>query len=254
VYEFSIVCATHGLVNGTTHPEISGGGIFGTVAPTQCPLGYSDTILETRIINTISQDAVVINDTDPGTGGYMETAGYSLDVPAGNTGDVTRFEIPIEMSMAVFQFHVLCEEENKLDRYDMYAGPTNYVGALTANVSSGDTCAYLSSFAMTLYQVGFTVAYHDGTHTMPLGRIKTIDSANGRVFFREPVTVSKSAGSPVFLWATRGYKMCMSNRPLIFGISKAGGSHIPAGYTCVFFYTNNTGEEKKFKFVTEDMY
>lgn len=255
IYEYEITCNVHGLVNGHTHPELSGGGIFGTTTPTACPLGNTDTVLGSRVMNIFQNNEIKILEEDIPTQGYMEVLGYTFNIPSGNTGDITRLYIPIEDNINVYEVNILCEEENKNDTFDMYVGPTTPIGVLTQNLNIGDQYAYLTSIAMTLYKPGFTLAVKHGADAItPIGRILEVDTANSRVKLRQVSAVAMSAGDYLFLWVTRATACPLTTTSITLGNGKIGGSYVNKGMVVTVLYKNNSTEAKKFKVLVENTY
>jgi hypothetical protein len=199
------------------------------------------------------EEMVRIKEEDIPTQGYMELQGVVFNIPAGATGSISMHTMTIEQSVNIYCINVLGTNENADDTFSFYAGPADPIGALSQDVNPGDTGVFISSPVLSYYVPGFSI----GTATSPsvsLGRVKTVDVENGKITLRNPTTHTYPAGTYVYLWATRGSDIPMTNAIMELGNGKIGGSYAQEGLKVTFFYTNNTGLAKKLKLLIEDTY
>lgn len=196
-----------------------------------------------------------IEEEDIPTQGYVELLGYDFTVPAGASGARTIFEINIEQAMNVYQIRMVGDARNDGDTVSMWIGPTYAVGTITADLNAGDTYAVVSSYPLANMKLGWTLGLKVGSDPIEsAGRIASIDTENSRFYFRHPTTLTAASGTPIYAWIPRGTNIPLFNGSLVYGQGKIGGSHAPKGLRVTFHYTNNDGQQKRFRMICEDTY
>lgn len=232
--------------------DMNVGESFSTITRTYTLISKDPLVLYTftYVDLPVTELYVKIKEEEIPTQGYMELQGYSFDIPAGATGNVSKHTIIIEQNVNVYCINIFGEPDNVNDTFSFFAGPTAPVGVLSQNLSIGDTEIHIASPVLSYYLPGFAVGTADGS----LGRVKSVNVGAGKMTLRKPSTVTCSDGTYVYLWATRGSDLPMTNAIMELGNGKIGGSFAQEGLLVTFFYTNNTGIAKKLKLLVEDTY
>lgn len=198
---------------------------------------------------------VRIEEEETPTQGYVELLGYDFTVPAGASGARSIFEVNIEQAINVYQIRMIGDSRNEGDTVSMWIGPTYAIGTITTDLIPGDTSAVVSSVPLSSMKLGWALGIKVGADPIEsAGRIDAIDTNNSRLHFRHPTTLTAAAGSDVYAWIPRGINIPLFAGALTYGGGKIGGSHAPKGLRVTFHYTNNDGQQKKFRMICEDTY
>lgn len=174
------------------------------------------------------------------TGGHFQAMSRKFSAPSNRTTTVD-FSEPIPMAGFILNFKATTEHEG--DVINMYVAPETIVGAITANVSVSDTVINVSSTVLQNMSVGFLFQLFDGVHTEDLGRVITIDKANGQITVENASTRAFSASSPTYVRQSIQYVRDYIIGPpgdYTVGQSKIGGTYIPANTVIRVTYENKS--------------
>ncbi|GAG67870.1 unnamed protein product, partial [marine sediment metagenome] len=138
-----------------------------------------------------------------------------------------------------------------------FVSPDTVVGALTANVTIGDTVINVSPTVTANMSMGFFVDLWDGVNTEPLGEVEAIDVAGGTITVSTASTQAFAAVSPTYVRLTvhiiDGMHINSAGQQ-DFAKKKLGGRSLPAGTLFRVIYINADGVEKNFVYNIEYLY
>jgi hypothetical protein len=190
------------------------------------------------------------------TAGHFQSMERAHEIPSGTAGDVTSWDLTWDHGIAIYMGRFYPAVENEGDSLEVHLAPDMIVGALTSNVSIGDTVLNVSATVLENMDAGYRVSLFDGTNTDELGICTSKDVDAGTLTVNTASTKNFSAATPTYVRMTQ--VMCMHEfgyaYERVVGQSKIGGSFMPAGVVFRFVYTNNDGLAKVFNYVIEYTY
>jgi len=202
-------------------------------------------------------DLVRISEEGTPTGGFFESEMLKISVLAGTAGDITsvNFTWPFPISMLASNLYPSTEHVN--DSMDVLVDPDKVLGSLDQDVAVGANTFYTSGsgFKDGLF-IGQFIKLDDGVHIESLGRV----TEKGSDYFKtENVTVnSYLAATPTYIKRTakflENFVFFKADIRIPIGMSKIGGSYIPAGTVFNVRYTNNGTAAKTMYALVEYLY
>lgn len=246
VYQYRIFCNT----------ESQNVYQWGTVAPTTCPNNTAHSINPNSIsvVDQIASNAVKIQSESVPTGGYFRSETFKV-IAAGNTTTASQFVWPFNISLLMVSCTTTSEHEGDSITAEVPSNLT--VGAITQDVSIGDTVLNVSLSVINYVAIGFYISITDGTNTDTLNRIISIDKINNKITLETASTHNYSAATPTYVSMTVSPLHDFEFGPpqtYHLGQSSLGASHIPANVPIVVKYTNITADTKMLIFNCEYLY
>lgn len=221
-----------------------------TSTPTTCPSNSTHTIdtAKTTVVDSVSSEIVTIKETSVETQGRYQVAPYTLDITSSASPQTFNYQnndYPFNVYMVSFQ----SEEDHRGDYLDVLAAPYTTVGAITSNVTAGDTVINVSSGVITYMKVGYRVTLTDGTNTDELGYCREVNSISNTITVGTAAAHSFAAATPTYVQFSIGFTrapiLLHTPREYVFGGGKMGASYVPKGAVNRIIYTNNSGVAKK---------
>ncbi len=202
---------------------------------------------------------VKIQEEDPATltSGRFKAIGLKHDVPAGIGRTVSNFTFPYPVSLLSMEFAPLAECEG--DQISISIEPETTIGAVTEDVSIGDTTFTVSSTALQYARLGDAIHITEGVTTNQVGYVSEVDTENSTITTSIPTTNAFTAADGVSIQLTtivldRVYLHGNGGGVFSLGSSKIGGSYLPANNTIRFSYDNHEGSAKTFYTTLEVLY
>ncbi len=218
----------------------------------RCPNNSGHTIdpTKTTVLTTFTTNTVNINQGSDTTQGLYKIKGVVINIPAGNTGDVTLSDFVVRTyPTSTIKGTILPTQDNVGDMFTVYTKPDFIVGSLAYNLSAGSTG--MTMVSVTGVKLGSYLKLDNGTTSTDLSECKTI--SNNFVTFQNATDRDYSAGTLVKMSITN-----ILNYPIVFAMptdfGKLAGIPVPAGLTSRMSYTNNSGLPKKINIVFETFY
>jgi len=222
-------------------------------SPQVCPNNTNHLIdlSSIKIVDTIVQNAVTIIQTNGQTGDNYRVESKKLTIPANSTiyEDYT-WNYPI----AVMTINWYSTQENIGDVINGYIAPNTTIGAITNNITTGDTLIHVSPTVLTYIRVGYEVNITNGMTNIIMGEVLTIDKVNSTLILS--IASTENINAPAYLQMTVHN---IYNMNLIPGVTNLASKHIessalPKNTVARIKYTNNGNTEKTFIFYYEIMY
>jgi hypothetical protein len=172
---------------------------------------------------------VVIKEEETATGKHFQVKTIHVTAAASETKvhDET-WDHPI----GVLSVTIYNKASMEGDVVKVLIAPGTVVGALTSDVTAGDTTFNVSATVVQNMAIGYKLSLSDGTNVDDCGLVTAIDLASSTVTVNTATVNSFAAATPTYVLMT----VCMMEHelpgfdyPLEFGESKIGASHIPAG-------------------------
>jgi hypothetical protein len=252
VHKWKIHCSTEGAWQEVWSPD----------EPTVCPNNNSHTVTASSayIVQSIDEAKVQINEEETPvgsapTGGYYRLFSRSFDCPPNSTTtDSFVFEYPV----AIIAGFMNTSLTMKGDIISIDCGKDTTIGALTADVTTGDTVINVSSTVTANVKRGRHVRFIDGGTVTDYHLVVGVDSAAGTITLASGgCSHSLTAATPTLIQMTIKYAENVElSEPGMYtiGTNKIGASYVPAGIVLTLTYVNNSADEKRPSWLIECLY
>jgi hypothetical protein len=212
------------------------------------PLAATDHVLV--------DNAVAIQEGAGPTQGRFQVRGCEMDIPASvgwHEFPALSWPYPVVMFSAQGHTPAACDD----DEMKFVIGPNTTVGAITADVAIGDDVINVSQTVIDNMQHGFEFHLTDGVTTEDFGVVTSYDPVALTVTVTNTATSAWAAATPTYAQITivMGDKLYhIGGHNWAIGMSKIGGSQIPAGMQVVLRYNNRDGVAKRYAYSVEYLY
>ncbi len=215
--------------------------------PTTCPTNTSHSINSglTSIIDSRDSNTVEIKEETIPTGGNFKFKSFTLDNIANST---TTTNISFTHPVNVVSVQITTEEIHRNDVMCWMVSPNTIVGAITSDVSIGDTTINVSETVSDNVKVGYHVNLWTGLATEDLGIVIAVDTIGRTITVDTPSTAVYTAATPTYFRMTIMYADHIELGPpqtFELGASKIGASFLPANVPLVCEYENKHISEHK---------
>lgn len=251
VYQYRVYC-----IEEATYVTV-----WGTEEPTLCPNNHSNRAIDssqTVIIDSIETTSVQVHDPSMGIYRLMTEV---FDIPAGNTGDISTFNISYPMDVSIWQMELYSHSSNIGDNIDIIVSPNKTVGYLTAPGATGATGLSVSATITDNQFVskGSYLQLFNNPTIEELGRVTSLTHAGttgGSVIMENGLTGYYPPGTLVQLnlIIVENLFFCKLNQSHVIGNKGFKSKEIPANTNMRIKYTNNSIEAKKFCAYIETYY
>ena len=230
--------------------------------PTTCPENAAHTISTSpgpRKINTVSQSHVKITEEEAlPTQGIYKFKGYKMDIPSGNIGNITTQTLTWDYPITIMNGYVVSTDAMVNDDINAYIASNTTIGAIGANVYTGNSSIIVTSTVFDNLYKGWSVNITDGVNNDDLGECIDMDSGNSLITCTGSATNNFSPLSPTYVQMTAKLieDFCITAPNVKFGFAekKIGGRSLPPGIDLTVRYVNNTGNAKPFCYYLEYLY
>ncbi len=240
VYKYRVWCVT----------ENSWVTAWNTDEPQTCPNNNTHTIdtNATTILSEVSSNEQTIKQEEIPTGGHYRCHSECITAAASVT---TTKDVVYPHPVSVLAVHFHTETPNDGDILSVHVGPDTTVGALTANVTTGDTVLPVSSTVLQYTEVG----YHITLDTEELGCVCSKDLVNGTITVANAISQNHNAGTLVkqTVRVIDGLHL-VGDKSYQLGSVTLSSSHVPTGTIIRILYENKEAEQKRFIGVVELLY
>lgn len=204
-----------------------------------------------EIIDTVVQNSVNIIQSSGITGNNYRIESKEIFIPP-NTEiiDDSSWEYPID----VMTMNWYGDASNFGDVINGYMAPNTTIGAITSNITSGDTLIHVSSSVLLYIRIGYEINITNGIDNIIMGEIKSIDKVNNTLICT--VAAIENITAPAYIQMTIRNIFNIYVVPGITNLAnkRVTSSSLPANTIARLKYTNNSNIEKKFVFWYEFMY
>jgi len=221
--------------------------------PQVCPNNTNHLIdlSSIKIVDTIVQNAVTIIQSNGLTGDNYRVESKKLVIPPNTT---LHEDYTWGYPLAVMTINWFADIEHLGDIINGYISPYTTIGAITSNITLGDTLINVSPTVLEYINVGYEVNITNGISNIIMGEVIAIDKVNNTLILSIPATENINAGSYLQMTVHNIY-----NIHLVPGITHLASKHIessflPKNTVARLQYTNNGNTEKTFIFYFEYMY
>lgn len=252
IYKWEVYCTTT-----STYQEV-----WSKNEPTTCPENNTHTISTSpgaRITGTISNNETKIIEEDGETQAIFKMAGFKMDIPSGNIGNVTTLthqwdDYPITLMDGWF----FSSSDNVGDELNITVAENKVIGAIGAPVYIGNTEISVTGTVIDNIYKGFDSMLTDGGNVNVLGEVRDINYANSTITVTNAATNNFSPLSPTYVAMTvkvlENIYITVGDARYAFAEKKLGGKYLPAGTDLNVKYTNNSGNAKTFYYHMEYLY
>jgi hypothetical protein len=212
--------------------------------PVYCPTNASHTIDTslskiTSVLDTVGTPIQIVQEVRQ-TGGNFRWDSIAFTAIA-NTTTTHTFSYPIPITVMSAEWQTAAE--NTGDIVSWTISKNTIIGAITTNVTIGDTVIYVSATVTANIKVGFLVNLYNGVDTDKLGIVKSINTITGTITTETAATINFLASSPTYvrmgvpflLEVELGHPMQMQ-----IGQAKVMGSYVPANTVVTCEYENKS--------------
>jgi hypothetical protein len=246
LYEWSILCQTEGK---SYHVWKEGEGL--PLCPTN-PLDTVDSAAST-ILRIVRSNLVEIKEEQQQTGGHYQVQTVGGDMAVGvNTVDTSW---PFPTSALAIRF--ISVSDHKGDNLEVQVAPDTTVGAITSDVSIGDSVLNVDATALNTFKLGYWLTLTDGVNSYDMGRVVGIDTGASTITTENTSTFNFLVATPTLVRCTTktivNYEIGEAGQ-VVLGESKIGGSYVPANVIVRMIYTNNGASTKRFCAQVEYLY
>lgn len=203
-------------------------------------------------------DEVRILEEEPGqrTGGHYLGLGLKHEVPAGvDTQSSTTYSYPIPIGLIDFEYVV--ESNMQGDELCILVAPDTTIGAITADVTAGDTVINVSPTVTANTKIGYKLDLDDGTNVDELGIVTAINVVGGTVTMETAAVNNFLAATPTYvkqsIFLAKDVRL-NGSAPMDMGSAKIGASYLPANTPWKIIYHNKEGSAKTFSGILEILY
>jgi hypothetical protein len=240
-YHYKVFC--------TTENEFK--DVYAEKAPTVCPNDYRHPIDNnlTQQLNLVPDESkpqdVIIKNTYIDTQGNYRLEGYNWSAAANTTSD---YIISWPYSVSIMSVYVYVNETQMGDIINGVVILPFPIGAITSNVTNGDTVISVTPTVITYMNIGYEAIITDGVNTEILGEVIAKDVDNYTITVTNAPTFDYSATSPTYIsMQIKVAKNIVLNNvgQLAVGSAKTGGSSLPANTPIHIYYTNSSPTDAK---------
>ena len=227
--------------------------------PTTCFYNNTHTITTSgsnapQLLEVINNSMVTVREETIPVSGHIRIETVKLDVGP-NEVHVKDLSWPFDIAPLSLTIHA--EDINKGDHFQLDVAPDTVVGAITSDVTTGNTVINVSPTVIENINIGFYCDLFDGVQKENLGHVLDIDRINSKITVETPNTLTFSAASPTYVMMTVRYI-----GPHEFGVgghisigeTKIGASYIAKHRNVRVTYTNNSDVEKDLTVLIEYLY
>lgn len=222
--------------------------------PTVCPNNNSHTISTTQKLETVYNCETKIRELAKPVEGFIRIESIEVLLEPNETKShdlVWKFPIcPLTVT-------ILAKSKNIGDVFTVDVSPNRIVGAITSNVSIGDTVIHVSPTVLQYAHIGFPCTLYNGTNTCDIGFIISKDYINGTVTMSTTANMAFLAATPTYFRISvrfMGPHIISGTGPLALGSGKIGASYIPANEIVRATLVNNSDLKKTIRFLVEYIY
>jgi hypothetical protein len=247
VYKYRIYCVT----------EAQNVYAWNATPPTTCPNNTAHTINANSIsiVDQRASNIVKIKQESTPTGGNFRAETFVLTAATGPGMTVMQKSWPINIS--TLQVSFTTDSSNQGDTVTVECPSNLPIGAITQNVTAGDTVINVSPSVITTVMLGYCIILSDGTNSDDLGKIIAIDSVNNTLTMDLASANNYTAATPTVVGLTiRPISYFQFGPPQTYnlGQSSLGASSIPANLPVTIKYQNNGTTQKTVVFAYEYLY
>jgi hypothetical protein len=205
-----------------------------------------------RIIDTIQRTVVSLREDYKGTNGYYHVEGYTVTVP-GNTTTTLTYSQPYQTVVMDISFASdLSMQGDVLN----IASDDIVVGAITANVTAGQTFVIVGDTVIANVVRGFRITISNGVNTDPLFKIIAIDTVNKILTLDRAFAFNFTANAASVAMRVSFAENYRIGPPMKhqMGSNISGGVSMPANHLSKASYTNNSSVTKTIYFNVQRLY
>jgi hypothetical protein len=207
------------------------------------------TPLPTEPETVIIQEENYLNQT----GGHFRCVGVEFTA-TNNASTTYDFSFPYPIALLACTFPTV--GKNSGDKVELNIAPDTIIGAITANVSAEATSINVQSSVISNISVGQHITLADGSNTDEC-LVTAINTSSNILSVEIGPDDSYLASTPTYVKKT--VKMAQDlyiekDSRYELGVSKIGGSYIPANITLRVIYTNSSGSDIKVRPIFEFLY
>jgi len=219
---------------------------------TTCPVNTAHPIdaSKTSYVETVLDAQVEIKEENISGSGKYQANGWKMSIivdPVNWQSKDISFPFDIYLYSAEFQ----TSTNQNGDEIAFWIGPDTNLGDITADIAIGNTVINVPQSTIDNAKIGGVVKVNDGVNINDMGRILLIDKDNKKLTMETAATNIFLSATPTKIEHTlqmiRSYFVDNDHR-YQFGLSKIGGSRIPANTILQARYLNNAGGSKTFRF------
>ena len=205
-------------------------------------------------------EEIKILEEDPNnkTGGHFLAKGLEHEVPVGEIGEITSSDFSFPYDVALLDFEYIPDLSMEGDRISIVIAPDTVVGAISANVSVGETVIPVTSTVIENIDIGYLVSVTDGTELDNLGVVINKNQIDSTITVSNPLVNSYLATTPTYVrmgvQIVESLRLNGTNAAVAVGSAKIGGSYLSANTVIRVLYENVTGTAKIFSGVVEVLY
>lgn len=232
-------------------------GVFDTdflTGTPKCPnnIGHTLDTTKTTVLTTFSTANMMIDQGSLGTQGLFRVRGHQLNIPSGNTGDISLHDFIIrKFTTSTILGIIYATNDNLGDTFSIYTKPDFQIGTITSDLDIGSTGITMNT--VTGVKLGGYLKLNNpglsGATSNDLRECYTV--VGNYVTFESPTTIFFPAGSNVLMSITNvlNYPL-VSTVPMSFG--KIAGNAV--NFNSRLSYCNNSGTAKQFNLVFGTLY
>lgn len=230
--------------------------IWSDTKPITCSNNSLDTIdlNSITIIDTISSNDVNIIQSSPGSSGdNYRVQAFSMTIPA-NSQTIKDMKWNYPVNVMTVNFCIGSDHVN--DLIDGYIAPDTTIGAITKNISQGDSIIHVSPTIFTYLNIGYLITVTNGSQKVNLGEciqlnptdmtIKCINSANAPILAGAYVQMT--------IHNIANFIICEPANVVSLATKHLVSTPLPAGIIARLVYTNNSNTDKTFCYYCELLY
>jgi hypothetical protein len=221
--------------------------------PSKCPNNTNHLIdlSSIKIIDNVIQNTVTILQSDGATGEHFCVESKQLIIPANSTVH-TDYTWPYPISVMTINWE--CDSSHIGDVINGYVVPNTTIGAITSNITQGDTLINVSSTVFQYIKVGFFVTVTNGYTTINFNEVLVLDKINNTLLLKTPASTSLNAPAYVKMTIRNMRNVILHSGITNLANKHVGSSALPANKVARLEYTNNGNVEKTFNTWIEYLY
>lgn len=222
--------------------------------PTVCPNNNVHIIDNSSIsiTDTIDSNTVNVIQASGDVGDNYRVECKCITAPANQT---VSFLYSWPFNISIMNINWTSTEIHRGDIINGYVAPNTTIGVVTQQINNGDTIIHVSNSVFDYINNGFYINITNGSQIIDLGQCICINKSNNTIKCENSANNTMKAGA--YLQMTiRNIKDLLFVEPESITIANKHikSSFIPANINLKFDYQNNSGVEKKFKFIYEYIY
>ena len=201
-------------------------------------------------VHTQVDKPVAIDDASTLTEGHFQKTNKIMSIPAGEAGAVEEHTFSYPYPVSILSADWLIGTENHNDEVCFVVGEDTVIGSITVAADVGDTVLNVSSTVPAVIRIGGYIKIDSEM----CYRCTAIDATAGTITVEQPLQEAKAVNDLVKMTVApvcKYYLYCSKAseiRTEKIGLSKWGGSDIPANTIMKIKYTNNGTAAKNFVF------